>query len=103
MSESDLAALLLSDIAAIRTAAALRVWGLRWAPEIQATGERDMIAAKYQERMTELEQNECLSTGQNTRRTGEKSASQSRLPLTGNVRDAGSNADARGSLSTPIS
>lgn len=50
-----LTALLLSDIAAIRTPGALKAWGLRWAPEIQATGERDMIAVKYQERMMELE------------------------------------------------
>lgn len=67
--------LLLSDIAAIRTAEALKSWGLRWAPEIQATGERDAIAAKYQERMLELEKI-CLSTGQNTRKIGEKSRSQ---------------------------
>ena len=49
-----LEALLLSDIAAIRTPEALREWGLRWAIVIRDSGARDEIAKVYQGRMKEL-------------------------------------------------
>lgn len=52
--EQSLAKILLSDISAIKTPAALREWGLRWAKEIKECGARDEIAKAYLERMGEL-------------------------------------------------
>lgn len=46
---------LLSDIDAIRTTEALKIWGIRWARDIQASGYRDEIAKAYLARMETLE------------------------------------------------
>lgn len=47
-------ALLLSDIAAIRTADALKTWGRRWADDIKASPHRGEIKQAYVTRMEEL-------------------------------------------------
>lgn len=54
--DRSLTELLLSDIAAIRTAEALQTWGIRRAVEIRDSGCRDEIAQAYKARMEELKE-----------------------------------------------
>lgn len=55
MTDDAMRDLFLSDIAAIRTADALKVWGRRWAEELQASPHRDELRKEYRERVKELE------------------------------------------------